>query len=121
MGAVAHRSFLPWTAVNGRALPSRYLSYLMSGTGVEPGNPSIGRKGENRPRLGPRVTGGAQPLATYARPMTDAGWQREIEDKVYGGERLTTADGEGLYPTDDPAGLGRPPPPPPHRTNRDRG
>jgi len=39
--------------------------------------------------------------------MNDPGWKREIEAKVYAGERLTRADGEGLYACDDLAWLGR--------------
>ncbi len=39
--------------------------------------------------------------------MTDPGWQREIEDKVYGGVRLSRAEGEALYECDDLAWLGR--------------
>src|SRR5207342_2267731 len=37
----------------------------------------------------------------------DVGLKREIEEKVYGGERLTRADGEALYASDDLAWLGR--------------
>ena len=37
----------------------------------------------------------------------DAGLKRELEDKVYAGERLTRADGEALYASDDLAWLGR--------------
>ena len=39
--------------------------------------------------------------------MADQGWQREIEAKVYAGERLSRADGEALYACDDLAWLGR--------------
>src|SRR4051794_32180449 len=39
--------------------------------------------------------------------MIDAGLKREIEDKVYAGERLSRADGETLYACDDLAWLGR--------------
>jgi aminodeoxyfutalosine synthase len=35
------------------------------------------------------------------------GWKAGIEDKVYGGERLTRADGEALYECDDLSWLGR--------------
>ena len=37
----------------------------------------------------------------------DAALQQQIEDKVYAGERLTRADGEALYETDDLAWLGQ--------------
>ncbi|WP_250002180.1 hypothetical protein [Actinoplanes sp. M2I2] len=37
----------------------------------------------------------------------DAGRKRELEAKVYAGERLTRADGEALYASDDLAWLGR--------------
>lgn len=37
----------------------------------------------------------------------DVGLKREIEAKVYAGERLTRADGEALYASDDLAWLGR--------------
>ena len=37
----------------------------------------------------------------------DAGLKRELEAKVYAGERLTRADGEALYDSDDLAWLGR--------------
>src|SRR5215213_638838 len=37
----------------------------------------------------------------------DAGLKRELEQKVYAGERLTRADGEALYAADDLAWLGR--------------
>jgi len=36
----------------------------------------------------------------------DTGWQREIESKVFGGERLTYDDGVALYACDDLAWLG---------------
>src|SRR3954454_17340107 len=37
----------------------------------------------------------------------DAGLKRELEAKVYAGERLSRADGEALYACDDLAWLGR--------------
>ena len=37
----------------------------------------------------------------------DAGLKRELEAKVYAGERLTRTDGEALYASDDLAWLGR--------------
>ena len=37
----------------------------------------------------------------------DAGRKRELEEKVYAGERLSRADGEALYDSDDLAWLGR--------------
>ncbi|ROT33901.1 aminofutalosine synthase MqnE [Micromonospora sp. HM5-17] len=37
----------------------------------------------------------------------DAGRKRELEQKVYGGERLSRADGEALYASDDLVWLGR--------------
>mgnify|MGYP001167112410 CR=1 FL=1 len=37
----------------------------------------------------------------------DAGRKRELEQKVYAGERLTRADGEALYASDDLSWLGR--------------
>ena len=36
----------------------------------------------------------------------DAGVKRELEDKVYAGERLTREDGIALYESDDLAWLG---------------
>ena len=46
--------------------------------------------------------------ATTARGTgIDPGRQREIEAKVYAGERLDRADGEALYACDDLAWLGR--------------
>ena len=36
----------------------------------------------------------------------DAGLKRELEEKVYAGQRLTRADGEALYACDDLAWLG---------------
>ena len=38
--------------------------------------------------------------------MTDPGWKRELEAKVYAGERLTRDDGEALYAVRRP-GLAR--------------
>ena len=37
----------------------------------------------------------------------DAGRKRELEEKVYAGERLDRRDGEDLYASDDLAWLGR--------------
>ena len=37
----------------------------------------------------------------------DMGTKRELEEKVYSGERLSRADGEALYACDDLAWLGR--------------
>src|SRR6476660_7874960 len=40
-------------------------------------------------------------------PSVDQDWRREIEEKVYAGQRLTRQDGEALYACDDLAWLGR--------------
>ena len=58
-------------------------------------------------KLAPR----ASRYGTYARGMTDPGWQREIEDKVYGGVRLSQGRRRGAVRLRRP-GLARPPRPP---------
>src|SRR5690606_17526089 len=67
-------------------------------------SPSRPVKTYQRPKIA-RLPG-AGTLHTVA-PNLDPARRRELEEKVYAGERLTRADGEDLYASDDLAWLGR--------------
>src|SRR5690606_22351876 len=72
---------------------------------IRHGYPHRGLAGSGGRAAAPRPGSTLRNMASGA-VGTDAGWRREIEQKVYSGERLSRADGEALYACDDLSWLG---------------